>query len=573
MPYLIMGFIIYFLIVGVLALSAFVLLLPTLIGIFILAIGNLACKSCTKKFAPIWWDVVTVVLMIVSTVLLCKDIFGTADIGSLPFVILGVYGLVSLYVLILPAAIKQHREKKALKMLKKAAEYEGVEIPYMEDTPVKPAEPQRIMTLDELPEKIQKRRRTCKIVAIVCTVITAAGILSLVTESAEISESLPPTIMFAIGAIICWAIAGKKYYTSVKSPEPAYTQPTPVRKVTPTPVVRTTPKVASPQQLVDTLSRVQQQQERKQPQRFVEEPYKYTSSRLARVRKNITVVQDVFRQYGMTFKCNLVEECDTLQLNFELMNTKQLAAAVEKDTDFFIKANVYDARGNLLCIEEKWVEYRELRRGYASDFFYFSSDSMGRAHSIKVYGIDPTDDFDEDFEEDLEDDEFEEDFVDDDFEDEVEDETDALDVPPGFSQIVSAEHQTFFGTDPSPEFVQSVYRNYQGWNEDLRKGLRKDPANPGQKVYDWKVKETWEDYPAPDYDAVHTYCQVAFTENGRTYYYRTRNPELKVGDQVYVPFGYNAPKKIGTIVSMEEVVGHDAPFPLSKTKYIIGKVQ
>ena len=89
---------------------------------------------------------------------------------------------------------------------------------------------------------------------------------------------------------------------------------------------------------------------------------------------------------------------------------------------------------------------------------------------------------------------------------------------------------------------------------------------------DWKRQETREDYPAPDYDAIHTYCEVAFDDSGRTYYYRTRNPELEVGDTVYVPFGYNAPKKIGVIVSMEDFEGHNVPFPLEKTKFIIGKV-
>ena len=72
--------------------------------------------------------------------------------------------------------------------------------------------------------------------------------------------------------------------------------------------------------------------------------------------------------------------------------------------------------------------------------------------------------------------------------------------------------------------------------------------------------------------AVHTYCEVAFDDSGRTYYYRTRNPELRVGDTVYVPFGYKAPKRIGVIVSMENFEGHDVPFPLERTKHIIGKI-
>ncbi len=75
----------------------------------------------------------------------------------------------------------------------------------------------------------------------------------------------------------------------------------------------------------------------------------------------------------------------------------------------------------------------------------------------------------------------------------------------------------------------------------------------------------------PDYEAVHTCCKVLFTESGMAYYYRTRNPELQVGDRVYVPIGYKHERRIGTIVSMEDCVGREAPYPLEKTKHIIGK--
>ncbi len=89
----------------------------------------------------------------------------------------------------------------------------------------------------------------------------------------------------------------------------------------------------------------------------------------------------------------------------------------------------------------------------------------------------------------------------------------------------------------------------------------------------WRYTEQWEDYPLPDYDAIHTYCQVAFDDSGKIYYYRTRNPDLKVGDTVYVPFGKNAPRRIGVIIRMDDLVGHEVPFPLEKTKYIYGKVE
>ena len=113
----------------------------------------------------------------------------------------------------------------------------------------------------------------------------------------------------------------------------------------------------------------------------------------------------------------------------------------------------------------------------------------------------------------------------------------------------------------------------QGWSDDLKKGLKQSKSNPAVKEYDWKLKERWEDYPAPDYDAIHTYCRVAFEESGKSFYYRTRNPALKVGDLVYVPVGYKYQKQIGTIVSMEDVVGRNAPYPLEKTKFISGKVE
>ena len=89
---------------------------------------------------------------------------------------------------------------------------------------------------------------------------------------------------------------------------------------------------------------------------------------------------------------------------------------------------------------------------------------------------------------------------------------------------------------------------------------------------DWRVQECWEDYPTVNYDKSHTYCSVVFEDTGKTFYYRTRNPELKVGDLVYVPVGYQYEKQIGRIVKMKKYPGYLVPYPLEKTKHIIGKV-
>ena len=99
----------------------------------------------------------------------------------------------------------------------------------------------------------------------------------------------------------------------------------------------------------------------------------------------------------------------------------------------------------------------------------------------------------------------------------------------------------------------------------------KDETPPVRKEQDWKLQETWEDYPVPNYDACHTYCSVALDMSGRTFYYRTRNPELKVGDRVYVPVGRSYEKTVGIIVGMQNVTAEEIPYPLEKTKFILGK--
>ena len=307
---IIFAFLLYIVLVVLLGVSALVYLSPILMGLIIIIIANAVSKFKRGKMAPVLWNIVTVGVTIFATGMLWKDIFDdTVDTGPLPFIILSLYGLGSLIVFAIPEAIREHQERK---------EY------------------QQVIAWEDLPEKTQKRIRISRIVAIVCTVMAGIGAIIAATGSSSISESLPPTIMFAIVAIICWVIAGKKYY----------------------------------------------------------KPYAETSYEPAQ--------EEVLQVFDKEYKKLLDEELPT--------------------------------------------------------------------------------------------------------------------------------------------------------------------------ACDWKLQETWEDYPAPDYDAIHTYCEVAFDDSGRTYYYRTRNPEIKVGDTVYVPFGYDAPKKIGVIVNMEDFEGHDVPFPLERTKFIIGKV-
>ena len=123
-----------------------------------------------------------------------------------------------------------------------------------------------------------------------------------------------------------------------------------------------------------------------------------------------------------------------------------------------------------------------------------------------------------------------------------------------------------FGEEPSKELIEESYQSWQATRANLKQGIN------GKGEYDWRLKERYEDYPFPNYDDVHTYCRVILDRGDGTLYYRTRNPELKVGDRVYVPVGYKDQKKIGPVVSMKDYVGKDAPYPLERTKFIAGKV-
>ena len=189
---IIFGFILYILLAVVLSISAFLFVSPALIGIAIIVIGNIVSMTKRGKAASILWDVLTVVVTIFSTILLWKDIMSDAvDFGALPFIILFIYGLGSLVgfgipmAMAIPKVIKEQKERKLHR---------------------------EIIPWEALSEKIQKRIRRSRVVAIACLVMTALGTIIIATGSAAISEALPPTIIFAIISIICWAIAGKKYY-------------------------------------------------------------------------------------------------------------------------------------------------------------------------------------------------------------------------------------------------------------------------------------------------------------------------------------------------------------------------
>ena len=332
------------------------------------------------------------------------------------------------------------------------------------------------------------------------------------------------------------------------------------------------------------------------------------SSLLSRVRKNLTVDKKIFDRYGLTFKCNLIEDCDTLQLNYELSNTKQLVSQISKGTDFTLKANVYDANNNLLCIEETWVEYGQLKSGYAADFFYFSSDSMSRANSMRVYAIDPN-------EEDYDDEDEDTAPVPDEMKQFILDET----LASRFNEILSDSlkligtttyPKTFFGryndalTNAEKIITTTHSDEHKAYAreiiEDLKKNRDKkiiefvDRCNRKGNLYSIKdellsgqydispkvvayINELVAKIEAEDDDAPasgeYIYCSLSFGTEGKTYYYKTTDETLKCGDEVIVPVGNDGRKGIAKIEKIEKFKIGETPYPPSRTKNILGKCE
>ena len=68
----------------------------------------------------------------------------------------------------------------------------------------------------------------------------------------------------------------------------------------------------------------------------------------------------------------------------------------------------------------------------------------------------------------------------------------------------------------------------------------------------------------------HTYCKVKFDDE-KTYLYRTNDYGFRAGMKVIVPVGNNGLWKIGTIVEAAVYKIQEVPYPLIRTKGIVGK--
>lgn len=68
------------------------------------------------------------------------------------------------------------------------------------------------------------------------------------------------------------------------------------------------------------------------------------------------------------------------------------------------------------------------------------------------------------------------------------------------------------------------------------------------------------------------YLSVEFSPDGDSYYYRTEDDGIKVGDKVIVPVGNHGREAIVEVVGKEYFAYENVPFPLEETKMIIGKI-
>ncbi|SHJ26663.1 hypothetical protein [Parasporobacterium paucivorans] len=67
------------------------------------------------------------------------------------------------------------------------------------------------------------------------------------------------------------------------------------------------------------------------------------------------------------------------------------------------------------------------------------------------------------------------------------------------------------------------------------------------------------------------FCSVEFSEDGKSYYYISDEDTIEVGDFVIVPVGKDENTATAEVVNIEYFSEEKAPFPIEKTKHIIGR--
>ena len=69
------------------------------------------------------------------------------------------------------------------------------------------------------------------------------------------------------------------------------------------------------------------------------------------------------------------------------------------------------------------------------------------------------------------------------------------------------------------------------------------------------------------------YCKVRFSSTRFALSYLTEDESVRTGDFVKVPFGKENEERVGFVVRVIPCTREDAPYPLEKTKHVLGKTE
>lgn len=103
-----------------------------------------------------------------------------------------------------------------------------------------------------------------------------------------------------------------------------------------------------------------------------------------KLSKSLQVDMAFWNEMHLDFKYNLVTSYTSLQLNFEIKNNSGVPW-YNGGGGITLKANFYDKNGNLIHIDDTYIEDEVLVKNRFSDYLYFDYDDISEAVSVQLY--------------------------------------------------------------------------------------------------------------------------------------------------------------------------------------------
>ena len=133
----------------------------------------------------------------------------------------------------------------------------------------------------------------------------------------------------------------------------------------------------------------------------------------------------------------------------------------------------------------------------------------------------------------------------------------------GFAMDVGSWELTAYNTDGDTfRYIGSLLPDEFEEAEEISYFVRNELMMPDLYVFDGQ-----RGYDRTQY----IYLSVRFGDCGKTYYYRTEDVSIQVGDQVVVPVGNDGTERIVDVVKVQQFSEDTVPMPLEKVKTIIEK--